>query len=178
MMIHEFKTWMPYFQEVIKGNKTFEIRKDDRPLRPEVGDVLILTETFDGSKTATGNKTSVIVTYILDWTEYGSGIQPHYYIMSIKNQLDNWEDYVKPEQLFKIADSLPYQGDYEKYRQKNEGKTMYVNTIYPMQLSPLDSSLKPLEYEYCHAYDSICFLQQTHPNRFYLEPIADINRTY
>lgn len=39
---HELKTWPPYFEEVLNGNKTFEVRKDDRGFK--VGDVLVLKE--------------------------------------------------------------------------------------------------------------------------------------
>ncbi len=40
--IHELKILPIYFEEVIKGNKTFEIRKDDRDFN--VGDILLLKE--------------------------------------------------------------------------------------------------------------------------------------
>lgn len=39
-MIHELKTVSPFFEEVERGQKTFEIRKDDRPF--QVGDTLVL----------------------------------------------------------------------------------------------------------------------------------------
>lgn len=39
---HELKTWKPFFEAVIKGDKTFEMRKDDRGF--EVGDNLRLVE--------------------------------------------------------------------------------------------------------------------------------------
>jgi len=40
--IHELKTAPCYFQQVIQGNKTFEIRKDDRAFQK--GDRVILKE--------------------------------------------------------------------------------------------------------------------------------------
>lgn len=39
---HELKTWQPYFQDVLDGGKTFEVRRADRPFA--VGDVLWLRE--------------------------------------------------------------------------------------------------------------------------------------
>lgn len=43
---HELKTWPEFFQAVWDGDKTFELRKDDRPYA--VGDLLVLRE-FDPS---------------------------------------------------------------------------------------------------------------------------------
>lgn len=40
--IHSLKTWPEYFQKVASGEKTFEVRKDDREY--QVGDTLILQE--------------------------------------------------------------------------------------------------------------------------------------
>lgn len=44
--IHELKILPEYFEAVFKGDKTFEIRKDDRGF--EVGDILILKEFQEG----------------------------------------------------------------------------------------------------------------------------------
>lgn len=41
-MIHELKTWPVYFNEIVRGDKAFEVRKDDRGFR--VGDDLLLKE--------------------------------------------------------------------------------------------------------------------------------------
>jgi len=41
-MNHELKTWPEYYQAIIDGIKTFEVRKDDRGF--EVGDMLRLRE--------------------------------------------------------------------------------------------------------------------------------------
>jgi uncharacterized protein YqfB (UPF0267 family) len=64
-MIHNLKTWPEYFEQVVIGTKTFEIRKtDDRTFN--VGDILRLEE-FDPERRAyTGRTSIVVVTYILD----------------------------------------------------------------------------------------------------------------
>ena len=42
MTTHNLKTWSCYFIEVLAGNKTFELRKNDRDYK--VGDTLNLIE--------------------------------------------------------------------------------------------------------------------------------------
>ena len=59
-MVHELKILPEYFDEVRKGNKTFELRKDNREYN--IDDYLILKE-WDGEYT--GNKIGRVVTYVL-----------------------------------------------------------------------------------------------------------------
>jgi hypothetical protein len=42
MAIHHLKTWPSYFQAIDRGEKTFEVRRNDRDYQP--GDTLILQE--------------------------------------------------------------------------------------------------------------------------------------
>ena len=65
MMIHALKTLPEYFEAVRKGDKTFELRENDRDF--QVGDYLALNE-WDGEK-YTGRSQLVKVTYILDPNE-------------------------------------------------------------------------------------------------------------
>lgn len=41
-MIHELKTWPCYYEHVVSGNKTFEVRENDRGFQP--GDHATLKE--------------------------------------------------------------------------------------------------------------------------------------
>jgi len=53
MKIHELKTDPDVFQQVWEGQKTFEIRKNDRNF--QVGDMLVLRETeFSGKQMTEG----------------------------------------------------------------------------------------------------------------------------
>ena len=76
-MIHEFKILPDFFTDVINGEKTFEIRKKDRPFHK--GDLLALNE-FDGQH-YTGNGCLVYVDYIMDDSEY---VKADMVVMAIK----------------------------------------------------------------------------------------------
>ena len=76
-MIHELKILTRFFTDVIKGEKTFEIRKNDRPFRK--GDLLALNE-YDGTH-YTGNSCVVYVDYIMTDNEY---VKKDYIVMAIK----------------------------------------------------------------------------------------------
>lgn len=75
-MIHELKILPEYFNAVVSGEKTFEIRKNDRPFHK--GDLLALNE-FNGKYT--GNSCLVYVDYILDNPDY---VKQDMIVMGIK----------------------------------------------------------------------------------------------
>jgi len=64
MTIHELKTWERYFKEIWNGNKTFEIRVNDRDFKK--GDILLLKEYNPAFNLYSGRSISVEITYILD----------------------------------------------------------------------------------------------------------------
>ena len=78
-MIHELKILPNYFEEVISGKKTFEVRKNDRDFK--VGHLLALNEYDAEKKEYTGNSCLVYVDYILKDDNY---CKSGYVIMSIK----------------------------------------------------------------------------------------------
>ena len=79
-MIHELKTWPEYFEKVLNGDKTFELRKNDRNYRK--GDTLILKEWNPNEKQYTGRRVIVFVSNVLkDAIELG--LMDGYCIMSI-----------------------------------------------------------------------------------------------
>ena len=61
-MKHELKTYPKYFEETLKGNKSFECRLDDRGF--QVGDIVVLRE-WDNIKYS-GREVSGKIKYILD----------------------------------------------------------------------------------------------------------------
>ena len=76
-MIHELKIYTDFFNAVISGKKTFEIRKNDRNYK--VGDMLALNE-WDWNA-YTGNSCLVYVDFIIESPEY---VKEGMVIMSIK----------------------------------------------------------------------------------------------
>lgn len=67
-MIHELKCFPEYFQDVIDGKKTFEIRIHDRPY--QISDLLALNEYLPDTDSYTGRSCIVIIDYILDDAMY------------------------------------------------------------------------------------------------------------
>jgi hypothetical protein len=78
---HDLKCWPYYFQEVISGNKTFEVRVNDREF--EEGDTLRLKEYNPNEKIYTG-KTSDFYTigYVLDLDKY-TGSNTNHVVLSL-----------------------------------------------------------------------------------------------
>ncbi len=82
---HELKTWPEYYVPIISGEKTFEIRRDDRGFR--VGDILRLREwrrlrIVNGIAEGeyTGRETRCYVSYILS----GVGLEPGIVCMGLQ----------------------------------------------------------------------------------------------
>ena len=66
-MTHELKIRPKYFKAVVLGDKTFEIRKNDRNFR--VGDIIVLHE-WNEKCGYTGKHTLVYITYVMTDTEF------------------------------------------------------------------------------------------------------------
>lgn len=92
-MKHKKKILSEYFQAVIDGSKTFEIRKED-DCKYEVGDLIELQEIKLVSKILgfqiaeleeyTGCIATVEVTYRLSHRDFPQGIQAGYVVLGIK----------------------------------------------------------------------------------------------
>ena len=83
-MIHDLKILSDFFVAVLIGEKTFEVRKDDRPF--DVGDILKLHEINCG--VLTGREIDVEVTYILRDPAY---VKDGYCILGIQ-RYGKWEE--------------------------------------------------------------------------------------
>lgn len=67
-MEHELKIWPDYFDRILDGTKTFELRYGDRPF--EVGDMLHLREWSPDSEEYTGRDIRVEVSYIMRSSDF------------------------------------------------------------------------------------------------------------
>lgn len=83
MAFHKLKTWPQFFESVVLGDKTFEVRKDDRGY--QVGDTLLLEEWNPDTSFYTGRAHAVTVTYIARRTSdvITGAISDGYVIMSV-----------------------------------------------------------------------------------------------
>ncbi len=64
MTVHELKTWPRFFDALLDGRKTAEVRKNDRAFAE--GDDLHLREWDPTAKSYTGREITMRVTYITD----------------------------------------------------------------------------------------------------------------
>ncbi len=79
---HELKTWPPAFSAILDGQKTHEVRVNDRHF--QVGDNLRLREWNPETECYTGRYIVAAITYI---TEGGTfGLPPELIVMSIAIQ--------------------------------------------------------------------------------------------
>lgn len=88
---HTLKTLPPFFDAVVRGDKTFEVRKDDRAF--QAGDTLVLNH-YDPEKDGVPFAAPYIkpdpimlrCTYVLRGGQFG--IEPGYVVLGISKILD------------------------------------------------------------------------------------------
>lgn len=78
---HVLKTWPQYWAAVARGDKNFEVRKDDRAY--QAGDTLILENYDPGSPTLIPYPLQITkrVTFVLPGGQFG--IEPGYVVMGL-----------------------------------------------------------------------------------------------
>ncbi len=87
--IHELKTVKSYFEDLLSGKKTFEIRLNDRDFK--VGDKLLLVEYDHEDQHYTGRHKFFTVTYVLGSLEF-IGLRDGFVALGL-----NLFNYVVPE---------------------------------------------------------------------------------
>ena len=78
-MIHALKTKPEYFGSVRNGEKTFEVRKKDRPF--EIGDYAALNEIDESGTYYTGRALLMRITYVLADEEF---CKPGYVVLGLE----------------------------------------------------------------------------------------------
>jgi hypothetical protein len=79
MTVHDLKLIQPYFNDVQRGYKTFEVRRNDRNF--QIGDILNLQEYDPVSDTYSGSYGIFWVTYVLSDEQY---VKEGFVILGIK----------------------------------------------------------------------------------------------
>lgn len=77
MVVHHLKILPEYFGPLLQGDKTFEIRRNDRQFK--VGDVVFLKEWDSDTRTFTGRSVIRKIRYITDYEQ-----KPGYVVFSLK----------------------------------------------------------------------------------------------
>jgi hypothetical protein len=79
---HHLKTWPVFFSRLASGEKTFEVRKNDRDY--QVGDTLVCEEWNPDQPNAgyTGNSLRFLVTYVMPGGNFG--IAPAFCVLGIR----------------------------------------------------------------------------------------------
>lgn len=85
---HQLKSWPEFFAPILKGEKNFELRKNDRNFA--VGDMLQLYEWEPSTGKRTGRELTKVVTYRLDGIGPGGipplhGLSRGYCILSLRD---------------------------------------------------------------------------------------------
>lgn len=101
--VHHIKLGETFFEEVASGEKTFELRKNDRDYKK--GDILEMMEFKDGKNT--GRTVRVLVTYIL---EEFAGLEDGYCIMATSLMNENGEPFDRAD-LNQICADIRANGD-------------------------------------------------------------------
>lgn len=78
--VHMLKTWPPYFEAIVSGEKTLELRRDDRGY--QVDDVLKLCEFDPEAGRYTGRQHHVVITHLIRGPQFG--IEAGWAALSIK----------------------------------------------------------------------------------------------
>ena len=80
-MMHELKTLAPYWDAVERGDKTFEVRKNDRGFQR--GDVLVLYRIGELGEVGWKSNQSLerVVTYVLAGGQFG--IKPGHVVLGL-----------------------------------------------------------------------------------------------
>lgn len=93
---HYLKTWPQFFRAVARGDKRFEVRKDDRAY--QAGDVLVLQEYDPERREYVGPRVRVPVTFVLCGREFG--VEPGFVVMSLGEPIVDDAHLRNPDRIF------------------------------------------------------------------------------
>ncbi len=86
-MTHALKTWPEYYEAIEKGDKLFELRKDDRPFK--TGDYVLLQEYDPQKEMYTGKELQFNICFILRDLPKSFGLKPGFCVLGLKPKEEN-----------------------------------------------------------------------------------------
>lgn len=81
-MIHQVKCEHQFFEDVIRGNKLFEIRKNDRNY--QVGDYLAMNELTEDKTEYTRRSAMFVIDYVMDSEKSNFTIAYNYVVLGLR----------------------------------------------------------------------------------------------
>lgn len=84
MAEHVLKVQPPYFDALLDGSKTFEVRRNDRGFQR--GDVLVLSEVYLSTLTFTGRSLRKFVSFVYAGDPRFGGIEPGHVVLALADQ--------------------------------------------------------------------------------------------
>jgi len=121
MKVHELKCWPQYFQALIDGTKTFELRLNDRNYQVE--DVLFLREYDPRIEEYSGRECWKLVTYITEGDNPFGGLCFGYVILGlgiISNEMLNSVHWISDTRPAPIAPSNYDTKDFTNFSSAHE----------------------------------------------------------
>lgn len=85
MVEHKLKCWPQFFDAIERGDKPFEVRRDDRGFQK--GDIVILLRTYESDLDKADEFYSPLrrrITYILTGGQFG--IEPGYVVLGLETE--------------------------------------------------------------------------------------------
>lgn len=81
-MIHQVKCEHKFFEDVIRGNKLFEVRKNDRNY--QVGDYLAMNELTDDKTSYTRRSAMFVIDYVIRYEDMPLALGYDYVVLGIR----------------------------------------------------------------------------------------------
>ena len=78
-VVHELKTWTEFYDDILSGFKTFDVRKNDRDF--QIGDIVCFMDWDKEKDEYLGSKTRYKISYILYGGQFG--IEQGYCVLGI-----------------------------------------------------------------------------------------------
>lgn len=91
MIEHHYKVWGGYYDKLLSGEKTFEVRSEDdvdhKTSEMSAGDTAVFTETNEETGEPTGRKMRMTITYVLHGLGSYTALPDDVLVFSVKDPI-------------------------------------------------------------------------------------------